>query len=73
MRNLLALIGLAVVTFAGIGWYRGWYEVQKDRGTGQVEIDIDGKKIGEDLHRGSQHVQDAWESRGKGSSVGSEK
>jgi len=26
MRNLLALVGLATVTFLGLGWYLGWYQ-----------------------------------------------
>ncbi len=29
MKNLLALVGAAVVTFAGLGWYLGWYNLTR--------------------------------------------
>jgi hypothetical protein len=39
MRNLLALIGLAVVALAAIGWYCGWYKLTVTRDqSGQPEI-----------------------------------
>src|SRR5438046_142610 len=51
MRNLLALIGLLVVGFAGVGWYMGWYKLSFARTTdGNLEIktDVDTKKVGQD-------------------------
>lgn len=51
MKNLLALVGLAVVGFGGVGWYMGWYKVKVDRGTGgelQVHTNVDTKKVAED-------------------------
>jgi hypothetical protein len=48
MRNLLALFGLLVVGFAGIGWHMGWYKLSFTRGTdGNLEIktDVDTKKV----------------------------
>lgn len=38
MRNLLALIGLVVVVFGVLGWYKGWYSISSDKGTLQVEV-----------------------------------
>lgn len=38
MRNLLALVGLVVVVFGVLGWYKGWYSVSSDKGTLQVEV-----------------------------------
>ncbi len=38
MRNLFALVGLAVVVFGVLGWYKGWYTVSSDKGTLQVEL-----------------------------------
>jgi hypothetical protein len=39
MRNVLALIGLLVVGFAGVGWYCGWYKLSVSKGPeGQPEI-----------------------------------
>lgn len=50
MRNLLALVGLVVVVFGVLGWYKGWYSVSSDKGTLQVEVNkakviSDSKKI----------------------------
>ena len=28
MRNILALVGAATLTFLGVGWYLGWYEIK---------------------------------------------
>ncbi len=39
MRNLFALIGFAVVTFAVVGWYCGWYQLSvSTNSSGQTEI-----------------------------------
>ncbi|MCI0702184.1 MAG: hypothetical protein L0241_13960 [Planctomycetia bacterium] len=50
MRNILALIGLVVVVFAGVGWYMGWYKlnVSKSEGNLQIQTDVDTKKVGAD-------------------------
>jgi hypothetical protein len=51
MRNLLALIGLVVVGFAGIGWYCGWYKLSVSRGNeGQPEIKttVNTEKVADD-------------------------
>lgn len=50
MRNLLALVGLAVVGFAVLGWYMGWYKLSFDHGTDgnlQIKADVDTKKVGD--------------------------
>ncbi len=51
MRNLLALIGLAVVLFAGLGWYLGWYKLsvaKTDDGKLQIKADVDAQKVKDD-------------------------
>lgn len=51
MRNLLALIGLVVVGFAGLGWYMGWYKLSFNRtpeGNLEIKTDVDTKKVGDD-------------------------
>jgi hypothetical protein len=65
MRNLLALLGLLLVLFAGLGWYMGWYKIK----TGpNVSIDIDSKKVRKDvpnlLNEGKEKVQQ-WLESGK--------
>jgi hypothetical protein len=55
MRNLLALAAAAVLTFVVVGWYLGWYKFQstpEPDGHRQVTIDLNSKKIGEDLKKG---------------------
>jgi len=61
MRNLLALVGAAVVTFAGLGWYLGWYKLEaapsSTPGHETVNVDIDGKKIGHDVLSAEQALK----------------
>ncbi len=51
MRNLLALIGLAVVVFLGAGYYFGWYSIDMSKGIDgkqHINLEVDTKKIGTD-------------------------
>lgn len=62
MRNLLALIGFAVVLFLGVGYARGWYDfefVTDSNGRVKVSGDIDGKKIKEDGNTGLEKAGNA--------------
>jgi hypothetical protein len=62
MRNLLAFLAALVLIFVGIGWYRGWYNVETTQaapGHSAVKVDIDSGKIGQDLHKGSERLQEA--------------
>lgn len=56
MRNLLALLGFALVTFLVLGWYLDWYHVapKASATSGQQgeEIIINKKKIADDVSRG---------------------
>jgi hypothetical protein len=57
MRNLLALVGGAVVIFAGVGWYLDWYKIKSDpapAGHQNVNIDFNRVKIAEDVNKGIQ-------------------
>lgn len=68
MRNLLALLGAALVVFAVVGWYRGWYQFETATGAGgqhDVKIEINGPKIEKDLHRGTQKIENALENKVK--------
>jgi hypothetical protein len=59
MRNLLALIGLAVVLFFGLGWYFQWYtfSIQStDNGRKRIELDVDTIKIVSDTKSGVEKV-----------------
>jgi len=68
MRNLLSLVGAAVVTFAGLGWYLGWYTLERTPsntpGHQSINIDINGSKISSDVRRGEQKVEKAVQNAG---------
>jgi hypothetical protein len=52
MKNMLALIGLVVVSFLGIGWYCEWYKVGAEpasNGQRRINVDLNTKEIAEDL------------------------
>jgi hypothetical protein len=59
VRNLLALVGLVVVGFAGVGYYLNWYHFSwlpgKD-GKQQINVEFDTKKIGADGQKGLDQV-----------------
>ncbi len=64
MRNLLAFLAAALLAFAGIGWYLGWYSVQKTPaapGHQSVSIDIDKSKIGKDIEKGEEKIHEVLE------------
>ena len=51
MRNVLALIGLLVIGFIGLGWYMGWYKLSASRGSDgnlQITTNVDTHKVGSD-------------------------
>jgi hypothetical protein len=59
MRNLLALFAAGLITFAVVGWYLDWYTVKSTPGAAghhNVHIDINGAKIGQDLHKGQEKL-----------------
>ncbi len=59
MRNLLALVGLVVIGFVGVGYYLGWYNYSwlpgKD-GKQHISFEVDTKKIGADGQKGLDRV-----------------
>jgi hypothetical protein len=64
MRNLLALIGLAVLLFVGFGWRLGWFDVHRRPATAghqEVDIDFNAKKIDEDLKKGGESLAEKSE------------
>jgi hypothetical protein len=61
VRNLLALVAVLVLAFAGIGWYRGWYKVETEPSTPghqSVNIDFNRDKIVEDSAQGVKKVEE---------------
>ncbi len=61
MKNILALVGLLVVGFAGAGWYLGWYKLGVEPGTTghtKVNADVDTDKIKQDVQNGAKKISD---------------
>jgi hypothetical protein len=61
MRNLLAFLAAVCLTVAVSGWYLGWYTVESPpapSGRRNVNIEINTVKIGADIQRGSERLQD---------------
>ena len=59
MKNLLALVGAAVVLVVGLGWYLGWYKLGVEKGTPdhpKVNVEVEGDKIKADLKKGKETV-----------------
>ena len=60
MRNLLALLGAATLTFIGLGWYLDWYKIERKpspvAGTQRLEVDLNPHKIGADVVNGGKRV-----------------
>lgn len=68
MKNLLALIGLAVVLVVGLGWYLGWYQVATEPTTDghrKINVDLNTKKITEDVKKGEKVVGGILSPEGK--------
>jgi hypothetical protein len=69
MRNLLALLGAALVAFLGLGWYLNWYQITPKPATASghrsIEIDINSKKIGQDMEAGTEKLHDLFDGDAK--------
>jgi hypothetical protein len=61
MRNLLAFLAAVCLTVGVSGWYLGWYTVETPpapTGRRNVNIEINTVKIGQDIQRGSERLQE---------------
>ncbi len=59
MRNLLAMVGLIVVAFIAVGWFRGWYTFSltpSADGKQRITVDVDTKKLSSDGQHSTQRV-----------------
>jgi hypothetical protein len=57
MRNLLALLGFALVVFLALGWYLDWYSFTSTTDT--IEIGVSKKKIADDAEAVKKKASDA--------------
>jgi hypothetical protein len=58
MRSLFAFLGGALVAFLAIGYYCNWYSIKTEPGAEaghtRIGIDINGKKVKDDVEHGVQ-------------------
>jgi hypothetical protein len=57
MRNLLALLGFALVVFLALGWYLDWYSFASNTDT--IEIGVNKKKMVDDAEAVKKKASDA--------------
>lgn len=68
MRNLLALLALLVLAFATIGWYQDWYHIRgvpAPDGQQSLTVDINTRKIGQDLNKAEASIQHKLEEKAR--------
>jgi hypothetical protein len=59
MKNLLALVGAAVVIVIGLGWYLQWFKFGSEPGTTghpKFNVEVESDKIKADLKKGKETV-----------------
>ena len=69
MKNILALVGLAVVLFVGLGWYLEWYKIGSTPapdGHRTFNVDINAQKIIDDEKKAQKKVTDLLNNDPKG-------
>jgi hypothetical protein len=55
MKNLLALAAAGLIAFVVVGWFLGWYHVEK---TGnELKVDFNTPKITEDINKGKTKLE----------------
>ena len=60
MRNMLAFLGAVVVTVLVVGWYLDWFTVHRgpsSDGKTNYTVEVDEKKIKEDLQKGEAKLK----------------
>lgn len=72
MRNMLAFLAALTLTLGGVGWYLDWFQIRTTpapSGQRSVTVDINTRKIGEDLLKAEQKVQKRLEEKAKASAA----
>jgi hypothetical protein len=64
MKNLLALLGLAIVVVGGVGYYQGWFKFSVSRnldGSLRVQTDVNTAQASSDISQIGKKVEDIVE------------
>jgi hypothetical protein len=74
---MLAFLAALMLTFVGLGWYLDWYNIRSipadSVGHRSVTVDINAIKIGADLHKAEEKVQQKLAQRAKKSAEQADK
>ncbi|MFO0928999.1 MAG: hypothetical protein U0736_18590 [Gemmataceae bacterium] len=68
MRNMLALVALLVIAFLAVGYFQDWYKVRgvpSPDGQRSLAVDINTKKIGQDLQKAEDSIQKKLEEKAR--------
>jgi hypothetical protein len=68
MRNVLAFFGALVITLTVVGWYENWFQFRSTPGADgnrNLSIDIDSKKVNDDIKKTEGNIQEFIEERAK--------
>jgi hypothetical protein len=61
MRNMLAFVAVVALAAGGVGWYLGWFSVEKSpsgsAGQRRYTVDVNTSKITNDLHSAEQKIE----------------
>ena len=72
MRNMLAFLAAMTLAFVCTGWYLDWFSFRDSpapaTGKRSVTVDFNTKKIGEDLYKAEQKVQEKLAEKAKATS-----
>ena len=67
MRKLICLVLFLGVIGAGVGYFRGWYEVSRDAGPSKTNVNIsfDKERIREDTHQAAEVAREIGDNIGQ--------
>lgn len=64
MKNFLAWVGALILSVAGVGWYLGWYAVEKGpspvKGQKNFQVQVSTEKIEEDTRKIGSAIRSLW-------------
>jgi hypothetical protein len=73
MRNLIVGLVLLLAIVAGVGYYRGWFQVSTGGTGGHPTITVDQEIIRADEEKAKKNVQEFGKKVGEQTGVGTEK
>jgi hypothetical protein len=73
MRNLIVGLVLLLVVAAGVGYYRGWFQVSTGGPGGNPTITVDRDKLKADEEKAKKNVQEIGKTVGEKTGLGAGK